>query len=105
MNGSFLEIGLEPTQMQRRSASRLFSFKRTVPLLAAIVGNVVVATLGAARHMLAKRLGPVGFNRRHHFQLGEADMSHIGLPPRRAVCAEYVSDLQLGPGHGPWAVL
>jgi hypothetical protein len=47
----------------------------------------------------AKRLGPAGFNRRHHLQLGEADMSRMGLPPRRAVCAEYVSDLQRGPGH------
>jgi hypothetical protein len=41
-------------------------------------------------------------------------MSRIGLPPRRAVVlkarlrrdgAEYVSDLQLGPGHWPWTLL
>jgi hypothetical protein len=32
-------------------------------------------------------------------------MSRIGLPPRRAVCAEYVSDLQREPGHWPRALL
>ena len=33
-----------------------------VPVLATVVSDVVVTTLGAARHMPAKRLGPAGFN-------------------------------------------
>ena len=60
---------------------------------------MVVAALGTARHMPAERLGPAGLDRRHHPELGEADMPGIGPPPRRAVRAEDVSDLQLRPGH------
>ena len=57
----------------------------------------MVATLGAPCHMPAERLCPTGFNRRHDLELGEADMSRIGQPPRRALSAIDVSDLQLGP--------
>ena len=35
---------------------------RTVPVLAGVVGNVMVATLGTARHMPAERLGPAGLD-------------------------------------------
>ena len=59
----------------------------------------VVVAFGACRHMPAKRFGPAGFNRRHYFELAQADMPRIGLPPRRTVSSKDVSDLQLGPGH------
>ena len=78
---------------------------RAVPVLAGVVGDVMVAALGAARHMPAERLGPAGLDRRHHLELGEADMPRIGLPPRRTMGAEDVSDLQLWPGHRPRALL
>jgi hypothetical protein len=58
-----------------------------------------MVALGAARHMPAKRLGSAGFNRRHDLELGEADMPGIGLPPRRTMGTEDVSDLQPRPGH------
>lgn len=35
---------------------------RTVPVLAGIVGDMMVAALGAARYMPAERLGPAGFD-------------------------------------------
>ena len=72
---------------------------RAVPVFAGIIGDVLVATFGAARHMPAERFGPAGLNRRHYFLLAEADMPGIGLPPRRTMGTEDVSDLQLGPGH------
>ena len=62
---------------------------------------MMVAALGAARHMPAKRFGSAGFNRRHHLELGQADMPRIGLPPRRTVSSEDASDLQPGPGQRP----
>jgi len=46
--------------------------------------------------MPAERFGSAGLNRRHNFKLAEADMSIIGLPPRRTMVTEDVSDLQ------PW---
>ena len=60
---------------------------------------MLVATLCAPGHMPAERFGPAGFNRRHHLELGQADMPRIGLPPRGTMSAEDVSDLQPGPGH------
>jgi hypothetical protein len=89
-----------------------------VPVLATVVGNVMVAALGAARHMAAERFSSAGLNRPlswfaskpltgsgHHLELGEADMPYIGLPPRRTMGTEDVSDLQLWPGHYPAALL
>ena len=67
----------------------------TMPILAGVVGDVLMAALGAGRHMPAERLGSAGLNGGHHFELAEADMSAIGLPPRRAMGAEDVSNLQL----------
>ena len=55
--------------------------------------------LGAGRHMPAERLGSAGLDRRHDLELGQADMPGIGPPPRGAVGAKDVSDLQRGPGH------
>ncbi len=59
----------------------------------------MVAALGAPGYMPAERLGPASLNRRHHFELGQADMSGIVPPPRGAMGTEDVSDLQLRPGH------
>ena len=70
-----------------------------VPVLAGVVGDVMVAAFDTARHMPAKRLGPAGFNRRHHLQLGQADVPRIGLPPRRTIGTKDVSQVQRWPGH------
>jgi hypothetical protein len=71
-----------------------------VPVLAGVVGDVMVTAFGTASHVPAERLGSAGLNGRHHLELGEADMPLIGLPPRRAAMGkEDVSDLQLRAGH------
>ena len=44
--------------------------------------------------MPAECFGSTGLDRGHHFELTEADMPCIGLPPRRAICTKDVSDLQ-----------
>jgi len=67
---------------------------RAVPVFARVVRDVVVITFSASRHMPAERLGPAGLNGGHRFELAETDMSSIGPPPRRAVHAKDVSDLQ-----------
>ncbi|PZX24550.1 hypothetical protein LY10_02851, partial [Planktotalea frisia] len=46
---------------------------------------MLVIAFGARGHMPAERLGSAGLNGGHHFELGQADMSLIGLPPHRAV--------------------
>ena len=88
-----------------RCAGGALSARRAVPVLAGVVGDVLVAALGAARHMPAERLGPAGLDRRHHLELGQADMPGTGPPPRGAVGAEDVSDLQPWPGHAPPGVM
>ena len=67
----------------------------TMPVLAGIVGDVTMAAIVTGRHMPAERIGTAGFDRRHHLELGEADMSGIGLSPCRPMRTKNVSDLQL----------
>ena len=77
---------------------------RAVPVLARVVCDVPVAALRARRHVTAERLRPAGFDRRHDLELGQADMTGMGPPPRGAMGAEDVGDLQLRPDHpGPGA--
>lgn len=72
-----------------------------VPVLATIIGDMLVATLGAGRYMPAERICSAGFYRRHHLELAQADMPCIGPPPRGTMLAEYVSNLQPCAGQGP----
>jgi len=65
-----------------------------MPVFARVVRNVAVLTFSAGRHMPAECFGSTGLDRGHHFELTEADMPCIGLPPRRAICTKDVSDLQ-----------
>ena len=74
---------------------------RAVPVLAGVARDVMVAAFGARGNMPAERFGSAGFNRGHHFELGQADMPGVGPPPRRAKGAEDVSDLQPKPSHRP----
>ena len=71
---------------------------------AGVVGDVPVAALRARRHVPAERLRPAGLDRRHHLELGQADMPGMGPPPRGTMGTEDVGDLQLRPDHpGPGA--
>jgi hypothetical protein len=73
---------------------------------------MLMIALCAGRHMPTERLGPAGFNcpsrallrntlpgSGHHFELTEANMARIRLPPCRTILLENVSDLQLGLGQ------
>ena len=65
-----------------------------MPVFARVVRNVAVLTFSAGRHMPAECFGSTGLDRGHHFELTETDMTRISPPPRRAVHAKDVSDLQ-----------
>jgi hypothetical protein len=67
-----------------------------VPVLAGIIGDVLVSAFGASRHMPTERLGSAGFYRRHHFELAQANMPRICLSPRRTMRTEDISNFQLG---------
>lgn len=60
---------------------------------------MLVIAFGASGHMPAERLGSAGLNGGHHFELGQADMTLIGLSPYRTMGTEDVSNLQLGFGQ------
>lgn len=74
-------------------------------IFAGIIGDVVVIAFGARGHMPAKRLCSAVLNRRHHFELAQADVTGIGLPECRAVPSKNVSDLQCRAGQCPRQLL
>ena len=53
----------------------------------------------AALDVAAERGSATGLDRRHHFQLGEAHVTGVGLSPRRPMGAKDVGDLEGGPRH------
>ena len=53
----------------------------------------------AAQNMAAERHRAAALDRGHHFQLVEADVTGIGITPRRPVAAEDIRDLKRWPGH------
>lgn len=69
-----------------------------MPVLAAVVRNVLAAALSISCHMPAEHLRSASLYRRHYLKLAQVDMPGIGPPLRRTMLAEYVSNLQLGLG-------
>ena len=67
---------------------------RSVAVAAGIVGDAHMGAVLAALDVSAERRGPTGLDRRHHFQLGEADVTGVGLAPRRPMGAK-----EAGPTH------
>ena len=53
----------------------------------------------AALDMPAERGGATTLDRRHDLQLNEAQVTGVGLAPRRPMGAKDVGDLQTGPRH------
>ncbi len=75
---------------------------RAMPVAAGIVGDARVRAVLAALDMAAERRGPAGLDRRHHLQLGEADVTGVGLAPCRPMGAKDVGDpraVTWGPRH------
>ncbi len=89
----------EPTETQDRAVmeSRSATIHRKMPIparqlpitesahKAGIVGDALVRAILAALEVAAERGGAAGLDRRHHFQLGEADVTGVGPAPRRAM--------------------
>src|SRR5215813_14035915 len=69
-----------------------------MPVTTGVVGDLCMAALVvlAARDMPAERCRAAVLDRRHHFELAEADMAGVGLAPRRSMAAEDIRNLQ------PW---
>ena len=72
---------------------------RAVPVAAAVVRDLSVRALLAARNMTTERRRAAALNRRHYLELAEAHMAGIGPAPCRSVAAENVRDLQRGTRH------
>ena len=94
--GNRQEFGLavfEPLPRRRGLALR------AVAIAAGIVGDPLVRAVLAALDVSAERGRATGLDRRHDLQLGEADVTGVGLAPRRPVGAKDVGDLQGRPRH------
>ena len=64
-----------------------------------VVGDLLVGALGTAQHMAAKRRAAAGLDRRHHLELGQAEMTLSGLTEACSLDPKDVSDFQAGTGH------
>src|SRR5215468_2860130 len=73
----------------------------TVPVAAGVVGDgrVRAGIVLAARDMAAEGRRAAAFDRAHHLQLVEADVSAVGFTPSGTVVAEDIRDLQSWPAH------
>jgi hypothetical protein len=65
-----------------------------MPVAAAVVGDLGVRAVLAARDMPAESRRAAARNRAHHLQLAEAHMAGIGFTPSRSMAAEDVRNLQ-----------
>ncbi len=71
---------------------------RAMPVAAGIIGDVLVATLGASRHMPAEGGGPASFDRRHHLELRQVQVSGMVLAIVWPMGAEDLRTSSLGRG-------
>jgi hypothetical protein len=84
--------------LARRRALALW----TMPVAAGIIGDAFMRAVLATLDVSAERRGPATLDRRHHLQLGEADVPGVSLAPRRPMGAKDVGDLRTairGPRH------
>jgi hypothetical protein len=72
---------------------------RAVTIPAGVVGDPFVRAVLAALDVTAERGCAAGVDRRHDLQLGEAQLTGVGLSPRRPVGAKDVGDLKARPRH------
>ena len=72
---------------------------RAVAIAAGVVDDARMGAVFATLDVAAERGGASGLDRRHDFQLTEADMIGVGYAPRRAMGAKDVGDLQGRPLH------
>ena len=70
-----------------------------MPVAAAVIGDPPLAAVLTGFDMTTQCSGAAVFDRRHDPELLQAQMACMGPPPRGAVGAKDVSDLQRGPGH------
>ncbi len=72
---------------------------RAVAVATGVVGDARVGAILAALDVSAERRGPAALDRRHDFQLSEADVASVGFAPRRPMGSKDVGDLQARPRH------
>jgi len=73
-----------------------------MPIAAGVVSDARMRTVFAALDVSAERCRAAILDRRHDFQLAEADMAGVGLTPRRAMGSKDVGDpraVTRGPRH------
>jgi hypothetical protein len=70
-----------------------------VAVAAAVVGDAAVSAVLAALDVAAEGCSAAGLDRRHDFELAEADVPGMGRPPGWPVSAEDIGDLERG-SHG-----
>src|ERR1017187_9297798 len=66
----------------------------TMPVAAAIIGDLRVRTVIATRDMTAEGRRAAVLDRRHYLRLAEAHMAGIGFAPRRSMATEDIGDLK-----------
>ena len=71
----------------------------TMAVAAGVIGDARMRAVLAALDMTAERGGAAVFDRRHRLQLGEADMTGVGLAPVRAMGVKNVGDFKMRPRH------
>ena len=67
-----------------------------MPVAAGVVGDAPLAAVRAGLDVTAKGRGAAVLDRRHHLELGEAQMPGMGGPVGGPCCAEDVGNLDRG---------
>src|SRR5260370_35018291 len=70
-----------------------------MPVAAAVIGDLHVRAVIAARDMPAQGRRAAALDRRHHLELAEAYVAGIGFTPSRSMVAKDVRNLQRWTGH------
>ncbi len=71
----------------------------TVSIATAVIGNLGMLATLATRDVPAKGCGAAALDGGHDLQLSDTDMTPVRLPPRGAMVAEDIRDLQRWPSH------
>jgi hypothetical protein len=68
-----------------------------VPVAAAVIGDPPMPAVLAGFNMAAHGSGAAGLDRRHHLELGKAQMPGMGSPISRPCKTEDIGDLKVRP--------
>ena len=80
--------------MQDLSTKTVREIALEMPITTRVIGVLGRGAVFTAQHMAAECGAPALLDGGHHFQLPEAQMPRIHVPPRRAVRAQDVRDFE-----------